>query len=510
MQDWLSARAAATPNQIAFLPNLGRAYTYKTTLGVVRILREALISHLVPAKREKGHQGVIAVLMPNRGARGFYAPIVHAAAGAGATLVPLNTRLTPEELSWQLKITDADILICSVETQELALQIELDRPIYTSAPDISHGDVRPLTRFPSQGLDVLEARSTPLAQIDLNTTQAIVFTSGTSGQPKGAEITFGNHFYSAMASAYRLGLNPNDRWLSVLPLYHVGGLAVIFRSTLYGITTVLHDRFDIDKIQYSFDHHGITMISLVPTMLYRMLEAGVRWPDSLRLILLGGAAASPELLQRAFEMNLPIAPTYGLTEASSQVATMRPHAARKKPGSVGKPLLFTSVRIAGENGQSVPAGEYGEVVVSGPTVMKGYHNNPDATAKAIRDGELYTGDIGYLDEDGDLWLVQRRSDLIVSGGENVYPAEVETILRAHPAVSEVAVVGVDHPEWGQQVAAAVVLVDGAILTTDELIAYSREHLAGYKQPRRILFVDALPQTASGKVQRNGVRALFDT
>ncbi|MEM6284870.1 MAG: o-succinylbenzoate--CoA ligase [Chloroflexota bacterium] len=362
--------------------------------------------------------------------------------------------------------------------------------------------------FPTYGRETIEARETSFKPVDLNATQAIVFTSGTSGKPKGVEITFGNHFYSAMASAYRLGLNPNDRWLSVLPLYHVGGLAVIFRSTLYGITTVLHDRFDIDRIQHSFDHHGITMISLVPTMLYRMIEAGVRWPDSLRLILLGGAAASPELLQRAFDMGLPIAPTYGLTEAASQVATMRPEDARKKPGSVGKPLMFTSVRIAGENGEWLPAGEYGEVLVSGPTVMKGYYKNDEANAKTLRNGELHTGDIGYLDEDGDLWLVQRRSDLIVSGGENVYPAEVEKVMRAHPAVKEAVVVGVAHPEWGQQVAAAILLEDNATLTEQELTDYSREHLAGYKQPRRILFVDAFPQTASGKIQRGEVAKLF--
>jgi o-succinylbenzoate---CoA ligase len=483
MQDWLSARAAATPDQVAIIFD-DQQITYKQLFSRVGELERSL-SKL----RDSDSIRRAACLLPNTPE---YVTLVHALARMGAPIVPINTRLREDEISYQIHATDCQLLFRWHTQNAIAGTENIE-----------------LTRYTLGGRSFAdEATYLNPANIDLNAAQAIVFTSGTSGQPKGAEITFGNHFYSAMASAYRLGLNPNDRWLSVLPLYHVGGLAVIFRSTLYGITTVLHDRFDIDKIQYSFDHHGITMISLVPTMLYRMLEVGVRWPDSLRLILLGGAAASPELLQRAFEMNLPVAPTYGLTEASSQVATMRPEDARKKPGSVGKPLLFTSVRIADESGQSVPVGEYGEVVVSGPTVMKGYHNNPDATAKAIRDGELYTGDIGYLDGDGDLWLVQRRSDLIVSGGENVYPAEVEQVLREHPAVSDVAVVGVDHPEWGQQVAAAVVLMGGAELTEDDLIAYSREHLAGYKQPRRVLFVNGLPQTASGKVQRGGVRELF--
>jgi O-succinylbenzoic acid--CoA ligase len=166
--------------------------------------------------------------------------------------------------------------------------------------------------------------------------------------------------------------------------------------------------------------------------------------------------------------------------------------------------MFTSIRIVNEQSESLPPLEYGEVVVSGPTVMTGYYNQPEATAKTLRNGELYTGDIGYLDEDGDLWLVQRRSDMIVSGGENVYPAEVEQILIQHPAVAAVCVVGVPNQEWGQMVAAAVVPHTGVDITAQVLIAFSRERLAGYKQPRVIRFVESLPQTASGKVIRREV------
>jgi O-succinylbenzoic acid--CoA ligase len=204
-----------------------------------------------------------------------------------------------------------------------------------------------------------------------------------------------------------------------------------------------------------------------------------------------------------------VAPTYGLTEAASQVATMPPQDAARKPGSAGRPLLFTSVRIVNEAGQELPAGAYGEVVVSGPTVMRGYFNNPEATAKTLRDDQLYTGDIGYLDEDGDLWLVQRRSDVIVSGGENVYPAEVERALEQHPAVAVVCVVGLPHPEWGQQVAAAVVLREGQSLAEVELLTFGRERLAGYKLPRVVRFVKSLPQTASGKIARQAVTEMFE-
>ncbi|MCA9890185.1 MAG: AMP-binding protein, partial [Anaerolineae bacterium] len=177
-------------------------------------------------------------------------------------------------------------------------------------------------------------------------------------------------------------------------------------------------------------------------------------------------------------------------------------------GTVGKPLLFTQVKVVTETGKQAKAGDYGEILVSGPTVMQGYFNNPDATGKTLKNGWLHTGDIGYVDDDGDLFLVQRRSDLIVTGGENVYPAEVEAVLRGHPAVKEAAVIGLDHPEWGQQVAAVLVINDNETVSEDELIKYCRERLAGYKIPRRFVKVGALPQTGSGKIQRGALGELF--
>src|SRR5690606_31876585 len=210
--------------------------------------------------------------------------------------------------------------------------------------------------------------------------QAIVFTSGTTGQPKGAMLTYGNHFWSAMASAYRIGVLPGDRWLSILPLYHVGGLAVLFRSCLYGTAAVLQEGFEVEAVNRSLDEEAITLASLVPTMLYRLLPARSSWPDTLRLVLLGGAAASPELVAQAAAAGVPVATTYGLTEASSQVATMLPEEVRRKPGSAGRPLLFNQVRIVDDSGAPLPAGEVGEIAVRGPAVMAGYYGEPEATA----------------------------------------------------------------------------------------------------------------------------------
>ncbi len=479
MRDWLAERAAKTPDRVGLIFE-GRVWTYAELDRLVGRLAFKL-----------GGVGVrrgarVGVLMPN-------VPEAVLALGAlmrlGGVMVGLNTRLTSDEMNWQLAKTGVRLVLYTAEMAEAAAGLDVNR----LQVEVDH----------------LPEATAPPGDIDLAGVQAVVFTSGTTGQPKGAEITFGNHFYSAVGSAWRLGHGVDDVWLSVLPLYHVGGMAVFFRSMLYGITPVLQRRFDVGGVGDGMAAHRVTLISLVPTMLYRLLAGGVDFPASVRLILLGGAAATSGLMDRALGAGLPVAPTYGLTEACSQVATALPAAARAKPGSVGKALMLSSVRVVGVDGETVASGEYGEVVVRGPTVMRGYYGDRGATERVLRGGELYTGDIGYMDNDGDLWLVQRRSDLIVSGGENVYPAEVEAMLLAHPGVAAVCVVGVAHPEWGQQVAAAVVREVGASVTEAGLMAFGRDRLGGYKLPRRVVFVEALPQTASGKVQRAGVRGLFE-
>jgi O-succinylbenzoic acid--CoA ligase len=276
---------------------------------------------------------------------------------------------------------------------------------------------------------------------------------------------------------------------------------------LYGTTLVLQSGFDPAAVSQALETQGITLVSLVPTMLHRLLESH---PSSLlhsqlRCLLIGGSALPATLLESCRALQLPIAATYGLTEAASQVATALPAEVYRKPGSVGKSLMFSTVRIVDPHDQALPRGEIGEIVVRSPTVMAGYYQQPEATAQSLRNGELYTGDLGYLDHEGDLWVVQRRADLIVSGGENVYPVEVEQVLREHPAVADACVVGLDDREWGQRVAAAVVRRSQAQVSPAELIAFCRTRLAGYKQPRLIHFVESLPQTVSGKVRRDVVR-----
>ena len=484
--DWLAVRRHASPERIGL--QIGAdCYTY----AELDEMTERMSRQLLKLGTQPGW--AIAALMMNRLE---YVVLVHAVARVGAILVPLNVRLTVPELQYQLQRSGAMLLFCDDDTlAKASLLAETNAVVHVG--DRGDDRVQPLKLVPLAAPDYQD--------FELERTQAIVFTSGTTGRPKGVRLSFANHFWSANASAFRLGLSEEERWLSCLPFYHVGGLAILFRSCIYGTAVVLHARFETAAISDSLDNDAITLISLVPTMVYRLLEyrQGRRWPASLRHLLLGGAAATADLVAQCQDLGIPVTTTYGMTEASSQVATLRPAGVVKKPHSVGKPLLFTRVRIVDDAGKDVLAGTYGEILVSGPTVMQGYHDDPVATAKALRDGWLYTGDIGYLDEDGDLAVIQRRHDVIISGGENIYPAEIEAVLREYPAVRAAAVAGVADPEWGQ-IVAGLVAADEA-LDVAGLRQYSRERLAGYKQPRHLFLVDALPTTANGKIARQTVR-----
>jgi O-succinylbenzoic acid--CoA ligase len=481
MMDWLAAQAGAKPDGVA-LTFAGAAWTWRALHDDV----DALCSRLASLRVNAG--GIIAMHLPSSP---IAVQLVHAAARMGFVLAPLNTRLTHAELRAQLALLQADALICN----DVAL-CEALRDVVSNVMTVDALQQMPAQPFVPQ----------PIA---LESVQAIVFTSGSSGLPKGVALTFGNHFYSALGSAARLGAFPNDVWLSCLPLYHVGGLSVLFRAALYGFTVVLHERFDVETFKRALAAEPITLVSLVPTMLRRLMDANTTWPATLRAVLLGGAAAPASLMAEALQRNIPIATTYGLTEAASQVATQTPDATKRKPASVGKPLLFTQVRIVDEGGSALPANAIGEVALCGPTVMREYIRNAPATQRALRNGELFTGDLGFLDGDGDLHLVQRRSDLIVTGGENVYPSEVEEALRGLDAVEDALVIGVPDEEWGQRVAALVVLRDETVMG-DDLHRMLNGRIAPYKIPRLIRIVPQLPLLPNGKIDRAGASKLFES
>ena len=310
-------------------------------------------------------------------------------------------------------------------------------------------------------------------------TAVVIHTSGTAGSAKAVELTHANFVWSALGSAVALGLDPDERWLCPLPLSHVGGLSILVRSAIYGTTAVLHDGWDTERVARALREERITLASLVPTMVARLVEHGVEAP-ALRCALIGGGPLPVPVAERARAAGLPVAQTYGLTEACSQVTTSAPG----EPETAGPPLVCTRVEIAAD----------GEILVAGATVA------PGAVAD---DGFLHTGDRGALDERGRLVVTGRKADTIVTGGENVAPAEVEAALLAHPAVAEAAVHGRPDEEWGEAVIAKVVLraeADPAVI---------RDHtatlLARFKVPKAVEVVDDLPRTASGKIKRRDLR-----
>ena len=438
----------------------------------------------------------VAVLMGNGLA---FVAVVHALIKLRAILVPLNTRLAHAEMSWQLADVGATLLLYDARNADAVEAVtaavpEIQQLLIDDAKSDKWLDKHANTAF-----------STP-DRLDLRATHCIIYTSGTTGKPKGVLLTYGNHWWSAIGSALNLGLHAEDRWLAVLPLFHVGGLAMLMRGVIYAHPVFVHERFDPVTVNLALDEQQITIISVVANVLDRMLtEREDRpYPSTLRAVLLGGGPAPQPLLERCVHIGLPVVQTYGMTETASQAATLAPADALRKLGSAGKPLMPVELRIEA-NDVMVPVGTVGEIVVRGPNVTPGYADRPEATEQALRGGWLHTGDLGYLDEEGYLYVVDRRDDLIISGGENVYPAEVESVLLGHPSVADVAVVGLPDPRWGQTVGAAVVLHPGMLSSAHELIDFCKAQLAAYKAPAHISLRAELPRNAGGKIVRHAIR-----
>ncbi len=439
LDNWLSQRAATCPDRSALV-------AAGTELSYAELEREATATARRLAARGARRGATVAIEL----APGVeYVVLLHALMKLGAIAYPVNSRLA---------------------AAERAAEFERARPALT------------LTANPDLG--TTEADLPLLGEHDLDALHCRILTSGTSGRPRPVGLTYGNHLWSAVGSAFNLGVEPTDRWLCCLPLSHVGGLSIVMRSVIYGTTAVVHEDFDVDRVAASLEGDGVTLISLVATQLIRLLEADVDLLP-LRAVLIGGGPVPAEVLAEAIGRGATVVQTYGLTEAASQVTTLSPAEARPKLGSAGRPLLTTHLRI-----------QDGEILVQGPTVAPG---------TADEDGWLHTGDLGRIDEDGFLYVEGRLGDVIVSGGENVVPAEIEEVLLRHPEVADAAAVGRADAEWQEAVTAVVVLREGAGVSAEELRSHCAAELAGYKVPKRVEFVSELPRTASGKLMRGALR-----
>ncbi|AJF27022.1 O-succinylbenzoate--CoA ligase [Haloarcula sp. CBA1115] len=486
-QDLVTHRADTTPDRTAMVAaDSGNKVTYRELDAAVDSVAAELDQRIDAA------DATVATLLPTQPAVGT---LLFAAMRLGATLAPLNVELDAATLQSQLSTVDADLLVCGDSTASLAADID-GCPTVSVHRELSAAAVADETAAAGSA-DETATDVTPAA-LSRADTQLVIFTSGTTSEPKGVRLTVGNLVASAVASSYRLGVLPDDRWLVCLPTYHMGGLAPFIRSALYGTAAVVQRSFDADATQQVLAEHGVTGVSLVPTMLSRLLDAGWEPPSSLRFVLLGGGPASESLIERCRERGVPVCPTYGMTETASQIATARPETAFERSGTVGQPLVFTDVTVVAD-GEPCDSGERGEIVVDGPTVTSGYLNGDGG---AFGDHGFRTGDIGYRDADGHLWVEGRVDDQIVTGGENVDASTVAAAIRDHSAVAEAAVVGLSDEEWGQRVAALVVGDISPAAVRD----HCAERLAPYEVPKTVQIADALPRTASGTVDRSAVRS----
>lgn len=400
----------------------------------------------------------------------------------GCEMVMLNERLAKAELAYQIDDSEVDhILVADV------LKGKLD-----SSNRILFSEIE----------SVAPAEFEPQKQWRQDRTISIMYTSGTTGNPKGVRQTAENHFLSAVSSALNIGISPDDVWLCSVPLFHISGFSILMRSLIYGMGVRLYEKFDAERSAEEICSGKVTHMSMVGVMLERVLtnveEASMQASPRFKAVLAGGGPIPVAYIKRAEDCGIPVLQTYGMTETSSQTTTLQSADAERKIGSSGKPLFLYQVKIDGTE----KPGENGEILIHGPQVTPGYIG-AFAERSVQEDGWLHTGDVGYLDDEGFLFVVDRRSDLIVSGGENIYPAEIEKVLLAHPAVREAGVCGAASDKWGEVPVAFVVLNKEA--AADELLAYCREQIASYKVPKQLFFVEELPRNASNKLLRRELR-----
>jgi O-succinylbenzoic acid--CoA ligase len=439
LDNWLAQRSQSCPDRIALVAD-GAGVTYAELEAEATWVARRLAAHGV-------RRGSTAALTMHP--RREQVVLLHALMKVGARLLPLGTRLTEAERD---AIVAAEEPIVDLDDAGELTQTEADLPL--------------------------------LGEHDMDDVCCRVLTSGSTGAPHPVGLSYGNFLWNAVGSGFNIGVEPEDRWLCCVPLSHIAGLGIVMRSVIYGTAAVIHDGFEVDRVGAALEADRITVVSVVATMLTRLLEAGADLSGP-RAILVGGGPVPEEPLEEAIARGATVVQTYGLTETCSQVTTLAPADAHRKLGSAGRPLLTTHLRI-----------QDGEILVQGPTVAPG---------SADADGWLHTGDLGQIDEEGFLYVSDRIDDLIVSGGENVVPAEVEEVLLRHPEVADAAVIGREDPEWQQAVTAVVVLENGSGITPDDLRRHCAETLAGFKVPKRVELAAALPRTPSGKLMRRALR-----
>jgi fatty-acyl-CoA synthase len=460
-----------------------------------------LASGLAGLGFERGDRA--AVLLFNRIE---YLEIFFAVAKLGGTIVPVNYLFKTDEVAYLLEDSGARWLFVEPGLRPAV-------PAAKSVTTLAVGGAAEGHEVDYEALVAGGSADAPDVAVDSGDVFLLQYTSGTTGFPKGATHTHDTVLWNTLHQVADFGMTYSDVYLSIPALCWAAGLHDFTLAALWaGGTVILHPSraFDPGEVFRTIERHGVTMSLFVPTVLRRALEHPLEDHDlsTLRMVLSGGEPVPVPVIEE-FQRRLPtcaLIQGYGMSEFPTLMTFLDSDYAVSKRGSAGRATRITELRVIDEDGRDVPAGEHGEIVVRSPATMIGYYGRPDATAATIVDGWLHTGDRGYVDEDGFLFIAGRSKDMIISGGLNVYPAEIERVLEKHPAVKEVAVVGAADEQYGEVGVAHVVIEDGAGVTEADLLALAREHLANYKVPRRwVLRTGPLPRTASGKVQKFELR-----
>ncbi|MGD2078499.1 MAG: long-chain fatty acid--CoA ligase [Chloroflexota bacterium] len=489
----------------------------KLPYAAVNAAANQVAAGLVDLGIEKGDR--VALSCPNLP---FFPIVYYGILKAGAIVVPLNVLLKGREIAYHLRDSGAKAYLCFEGTEQLPMAT-MGHAGFQDAGSCEHFRIitaDPAGPSPIEGtatLGMLMAGHGPAfetVQTNPDDTAVILYTSGTTGQPKGAELSHSNMLLNARLADRLFGDAENDVHLVVLPLFHSFGQTVQMNSGFYtGATISLLPRFDPDAALAIMQRDGVTFFAGVPTMYWAMLNYPAadkydldKIASNLRLSVSGGAAMPVEVMN-AFEQkfNVKIQEGYGLSE-TSPVASFNRLDRERKPGSVGLPVWGVEMKVVDELDNEVAQGELGEIVIRGHNVMKGYYGRPEETAEAMRGDWFHTGDIGRVDEDGYFYIVDRVKDMVIRGGFNVYPREVEEVLMSHPQVSLAAVIGVPDEQYGEEIKAFIVPTEDADIKEEELISWSKENMADFKYPRLIEFRDTLPMNATGKILKIDLRA----
>ncbi len=497
IRELLERRAGSTPDKhFLFSEADGRAYTYAEFDAAAN--RAALML----AARGISKGDAVSLLMPN-GAE--YVIAYFACFKLGALAGPVNSLLKSEEISYVVNNSEARALLVH---SEFLPKIESLR---NELPGLEHVIV-----FDDEAKATAEfaGKTLPEVPIERDDEAIIIYTSGTTGKPKGCLLTHGNLVANARQIADWLNFTERDRLLTVMPLFHMNAVSVTTMTPLYaGGSSVVSPKFSASRFWHIISDYGVTSFGSVATMLSMLLStypegvpAGLK-TDQLRFAMCGSAPVPAEVLRKFEEtFDCLVIEGYGLSESTCR-STFNPPDERRRPGSCGM-AIGNEMRVVDEEDREVAAGELGEIVLRGPNVLKGYYKNPEATERAFRDGWFHTGDVGYKDADGFFYIVDRKSDMIIRGGENIYPREIDEVLYRHPAVASAAVIGVPDPLYGEEVAAFVVLKEGARAGEEEVINFCREHLADYKCPKSVRFVADIPKGPTGKLLKRELARLF--